>query len=53
MTEMKTVSVLLEPETLEQIIQLQKDQTEFSRSKIIRVLIDKGLAELENNKAGA
>lgn len=53
MTEMKSVSVLLEPETLAKITQLQKDESEFSRSKMLRVLIDKGLAELENKKAGA
>lgn len=47
MTEMTTVSVLLEDETLDKIIQLQKDTNNFSRSDVLRILIKKGLEQLE------
>lgn len=47
MTEMKIVSVLLEDETLEKIIQVQKDTNNFSRSDVLRILIKKGLEQVE------
>jgi metal-responsive CopG/Arc/MetJ family transcriptional regulator len=52
MTDKVTVSVLIEPETLEKLTELQKQHGIFSRSKLLREVIDKGLkvAEKEWNK---
>ncbi|CDQ22615.1 ribbon-helix-helix protein, CopG family [Halobacillus karajensis] len=49
MTEMKNVSVLLDEETVEKIIHLQKKTGTFSRSSLLRDLIKRGL-EMENEK---
>ena len=47
MTEMKNVSVLLDEETLAKVTDLQKKTDTFSKSKMLRDLITKGL---ESNK---
>lgn len=47
MTDKVTVSVLLDPEVLEQVIELQKKYEIFSRSQFLRDCIDKGLKELK------
>ena len=43
MTEKKTVSVLLDPETLDEIRELQKKTDTFSRSEFLRDVIERGL----------
>ena len=43
MTEMKNVSVLLDEETLKKVIKLQKKTDNFSRSNMLRRLIQRGL----------
>ena len=43
MTEKKTVSVLLDPETLDEIRELQKKTNTFSRSELLRDVIERGL----------
>jgi metal-responsive CopG/Arc/MetJ family transcriptional regulator len=50
MTDKITVSVLLDPEVLEQLTELQKKYEVFSRSKLLREVIEKGLATLEKQK---
>lgn len=45
MTEMKTVSVLLDDETLQKVIELQKETNTFSRAGMLRELIQKALEE--------
>lgn len=47
MTDKITVSVLLDPEVIEQIKILQKKYDMFSRSALLRELIEKGLKQLE------
>lgn len=41
--EKKTVSILVEQDTFEKLTQLQKETGVFSRSKLLRDIIDKGL----------
>lgn len=43
MTDKVTVSVLIEPETLDKLVDLQKESGIFSRSKLLREVIEKGL----------
>jgi len=43
MTDMKTVSVLLDQETYDKVVQIQKDTNTFSRSNVLRDLVKKGL----------
>ena len=43
MTEKKSVSVLLDPETIVEIKELQKKTDTFSRSELLRDIIEKGL----------
>lgn len=43
MTEKKSVSVLLDPETLDEIRELQKKTNTFSRSEFLRDVIERGL----------
>ena len=43
MTEMKNVSVLLDEDTLKKVIKLQKKTNNFSRSNMLRLLIQRGL----------
>lgn len=50
MTDKISVSVLLDPETLEVVTQLQKEKEIFSRSALLRDLIVKGLQEIEETK---
>lgn len=47
MTEKITVSVLLEPATHQTIIDLQKKHGIFSRSALLRDVIDKGLKAVD------
>jgi len=53
MTEKITVSVLIDPETMVKITEIQKEQGIFSRSKLLRDVIEKGLKSLELEKANA
>jgi predicted DNA-binding protein len=50
MTDKITVSVLLDPEVLEQLVELQSKYKMFSRSKLLREIINKGINEMENKK---
>lgn len=43
MTDKITVSVLLDPEVLEELKKLQKKYDVFSRSKLLRDIIEEGL----------
>lgn len=43
MTDMKNVSVLLDQETLDKVIEMQKKHGIFSRSEMLRKVIQKGL----------
>ena len=43
MTEKVSVSVLLDPETLDEIRELQKKTNTFSRSELLRDVIERGL----------
>jgi metal-responsive CopG/Arc/MetJ family transcriptional regulator len=47
MTDKITVSVLLDPEVLEELTRLQKKYDIFSRSRLLRELIEEGLKTLE------
>jgi metal-responsive CopG/Arc/MetJ family transcriptional regulator len=47
MTDKITVSVLLDQEVLDQLTELQKKYEVFSRSKLLREVIEKGLTVLE------
>jgi metal-responsive CopG/Arc/MetJ family transcriptional regulator len=47
MTDKVTVSILLDPEVYKQIRQLQKDKDVFSRSELIRQIIDAGLKKIK------
>ena len=50
MTDKVTVSVLLDPEVLEQLTELQKKYDIFSRSRMLREIIENGLKELKKQK---
>jgi metal-responsive CopG/Arc/MetJ family transcriptional regulator len=47
MTDKITVSVLLDPEVLEELTKLQKKYDIFSRSRLLREIIEEGLKTLE------
>lgn len=47
MTDKITVSVLLDPEVLEELTNLQKKYEVFSRSKLLRQIIEEGIKTLE------
>jgi metal-responsive CopG/Arc/MetJ family transcriptional regulator len=47
MTDKITVSVLLDPEVLEELTKLQSKYKVFSRSKLLRQIIEEGLKTLE------
>ena len=47
MTDMINVSVLLDQEVLDELTRLQKKYEIFSRSKLLRQIIQEGLKELE------
>lgn len=47
---MKSVTFPIPQELLDRIVKMQKEQTVFSRSKMIRELLEIGLKELEQNK---
>lgn len=47
MTDKITVSVLLDPEVIEELTKLQKKYEVFSRSKLLRDIIHEGLKTIE------
>ena len=47
MTDKITISVLLDPEVVEQVKELQRTSGVFSRSALLREVIDKGLKAVE------
>lgn len=47
MTDKKTISVLLDQEIVEQLTELQKKYEIFSRSALLREIIENGLKEIE------
>jgi metal-responsive CopG/Arc/MetJ family transcriptional regulator len=51
MTEKITVSVLLDQETLDELRRLQSKYEVFSRSALLREVIEKGLKSVENSLA--
>lgn len=51
MTDKVSISVLLDQETLDKVIDLQKKKGIFSRSKMLRIIIEKGLL-VSDEKAG-
>lgn len=48
MTDKKTISVLLDPEVVEQLKELQKKYEIFSRSQLLREIIEEGLKTIHN-----
>jgi metal-responsive CopG/Arc/MetJ family transcriptional regulator len=48
MTDKKTISVLLEPEVVEELTKLQSKYEVFSRSKLLREIIKHGLKAAES-----
>lgn len=52
MTDKITVSVLLDPEVIEELTELQQKYAIFSRSKLLRELIEEGLKVIDK-KQGA
>lgn len=44
---MVNLSVVLEAETLEQIKELQTEKSIFSRSELVRLLINEGLKQID------
>ena len=50
MTDKVTVSVLLDQDVLEQLTELQKKYEIFSRSKMLREIIENGLKEIEKQE---
>jgi metal-responsive CopG/Arc/MetJ family transcriptional regulator len=51
MTDKITVSVLLDPEVLEELKKLQKKYDVFSRSKLLREIIEEGLKTIHKVEA--
>lgn len=49
MTDKITVSVLLDPEVLEELTRLQSKYAVFSRSKLLREVIEKGMKSIEKS----
>lgn len=47
MTDKITVSVLLEPEILEELTKLQSKYAIFSRSRLLREIIEEGLKSMD------
>jgi len=45
--KMKNLSIVLDQKTLDRIIDLQKENGIFSRSGMIRKIVDKGIKEIE------
>lgn len=47
MTDKVTVSILIDPDVYEKIKKLQSDKQIFSRSELIRQIIDAGLKKIK------
>ncbi|NMH68575.1 hypothetical protein [Rossellomorea vietnamensis] len=47
MTDKITISILLEPEVFQQITEMQKEKGVFSRSELIRRIIDAGIKKVK------
>jgi len=45
--KMKNLSIVLDQETLDRIVKLQKKNDIFSRSSMIRTIVKKGIKEIE------
>jgi metal-responsive CopG/Arc/MetJ family transcriptional regulator len=47
MTDKKVISILLEPDVLDRIKEMQKQKGIFSRSELIRRIIDAGMRSVK------